>query len=74
MPARKGGLGVSNPTSFADESYNTSRETVTFLYDAIVDQHGFFHEDHRKQMSRSRKKHHRIMEEKHEELFGGVIE
>ena len=23
LPARKGGLGVSNPTSFTDESYNT---------------------------------------------------
>ena len=56
LPARNGGLGVSNPTSFADESYNTSREAVTVLYDAIVDQHGFSHEDHRKQMSRSRKK------------------
>ena len=43
LPARKGGLGVSNPTSFADESYNTSRESVTVLYDAIVDQHGFSH-------------------------------
>ena len=29
LPARKSGLGVSNPTSFADESYNTSREAVT---------------------------------------------
>ena len=55
LPARKGGLGVSNPTSFADESYNTSREAVTVLYDAIVDQHSFSHEDHRMQMSRSRK-------------------
>ena len=70
LPAIKGGLGVSNPTSFADESYNTSREAVTVLYDALVDQHGFSHEDHRKQMSRSRKKHHQIMEEKHEELLG----
>ena len=69
LPARKGGLGVSNPTSFADESYNTSREAVTVLYDAIVDQHGFLHEDHRKQMSRLPKKHHRIIEEKHEELL-----
>ena len=69
LPARKGGLGVSNPTSFADESYNTSREAVTVLYDAIVDQHGFLHEDHRKQMSRSPKKRHRIMEEKHEEML-----
>ena len=41
LPARKGGLGVSNPTSFADESYNTSREAVTVLYDAFFDQHGF---------------------------------
>ena len=41
LPARKGGHGVSNPTSFADDSYNTSREAVTVLYDAIVDQHGF---------------------------------
>ena len=65
LPARKGGLGVSNPTSFADESYNTSREAV--------DQHGFSHKDHRKQMSRSRKKHHRIMEEKHEELLGELL-
>ena len=32
LPARKVGLGVSNPTSFADESYNTSREAVTFLW------------------------------------------
>ena len=48
LPARKGGLGVSNPTSFADESYNTSREAVTVLYDAIVDQHSFSHEDHKK--------------------------
>ena len=38
LPARKGGLGVSNPTSFADESYNTSREAVTVLYDAPVDE------------------------------------
>ena len=73
LPARKGGLGVSNPTSFADESYNTSREAVTVLYDAIVDQHSFSHEDHRKQMSRSRKKHHQIMEEKHEELLGELL-
>ena len=73
LPARKGGLGVSNPTSFADESYNTSREAVTVLYHPIVDQHGFSHEDHRKQMSRSRKKHHRIMEEKHEELLGELL-
>ena len=73
LPARKGGLGVSNPTSFADESYNTSQEAVTVLYDAIVDQHGFSHEDHRKQMSRSRKKHHQIMEEKHEELLGELL-
>ena len=56
LPARKGGLGVSNPTSFADEPYNTSREAVTVLYDAIVDHHGFSHEDHRKQITRSRKK------------------
>ena len=73
LPAKKGGLGVSNPTSFADESYNTSREAVTILYDAIVDQHDFSHEDHRKQMSRSRKKHHRIKEEKHEELLGEFL-
>ena len=73
LPARKGGLGVSNPTSFADESYHTSREAVTVLYDAIVDQHGFSHEDHRKQMSRLRKNHHRIMEEKHEELLGELL-
>ena len=73
LPARKGGLGLCNPTSLADESYNTSREAVTVLYDAIVDQHGFSHEDHRKQMSRSRKKHHQIMEEKHEELFGELL-
>ena len=73
LPARKGGLGVSNPTSFADDSYNTSREAVTVLYDAIVDQHGFSHEDHRKQMSRSRKKHHRKMEEKHEEMLGALL-
>ena len=73
LPARKGGLGVSNPTSFADESHNTSREAVTVLYDAIVDPHGFSHENHRKQMSRSRKKHHRIMEEKHEELLGELM-
>ena len=73
LPARKGGLGVSNPTSFADESYNTSREAVTVLYDAIVDQHGFSYEDHRKQVSRSRKKHHQIMEEKHEELLGELL-
>ena len=56
LPARKGGLGVSNPISFADESYNTSQEAVTVFYDAIVDQHGFSHEDHRKQLSGSRKK------------------
>ena len=37
LPARKGGLGVSNPTSFADESYNTSGEAITVLYDAIID-------------------------------------
>ena len=49
LPARKGGLGVSNPISFADESYNTSWEAVTVLYDAIADQHGFSHEDHRKE-------------------------
>ena len=55
LPASKGGLGVSNTTSFADESYITSREAVTVLYDAIVDHHGFSHEDHRKQISRSRK-------------------
>ena len=73
LPARKGGLGVSNPTSFADESYNTSREAVTVLYDAIVDQNSFSHEDHRKQMSRSRKKHHRIMEEEQEELLGELL-
>ena len=42
LPARKCGLEVSNPTSFADESYNTSREAVTVLYGANVDQHGFF--------------------------------
>ena len=71
--ARKGGLGVSNPTSFDDESYNTSREAVTVLYGAIVDQHGFSYEDHRKQMSRLRKKHHQIMEEKHEELLGELL-
>ena len=41
LPARKGNLGVSNPTSFADESYNTSRNAVTVLYDAFVDQHDF---------------------------------
>ena len=41
LPARKGGPGVSNPTSFADESYNMSREAVTVLYDAIFDQYGF---------------------------------
>ena len=70
LPPRKGGPGVSNPTSFADESYNTSREAFTVLYDAIVDQHGFSHEDHRKQMSRSRKKHNRIMEEKNERWWG----
>ena len=73
LPARKGGLGVSNPTSFTDESYNTSREAVTVPNDAIVDQHGFSHGDHRKQMSRSRKKHHQIMEEKHEELLGEFL-
>ena len=73
LPARMGGLGVSNPTIFADESYNTSREAVTVLYDAIVDQHGFSHEDHRKQMSRSRKKHHRIMEKNYEELLGELL-
>ena len=73
LPAKKGGLGVSKPTSFAFESYNTSREAVTVLYDAIVDQHSFSHEDHRKQMSRSRKKHHRIMEEEHEELLGELL-
>ena len=56
LPARKGGLGVSIPISFAGESYNTSREAVTVLYDAIVNQHGFSHEDYRKQMSQSRKK------------------
>ena len=71
--SKKGGLGVSNPTSFADEYYNTSREAVTVLYDAIVDQHGFSHEDHRKQMSRSRKQHHRIMEEKQEGLLGELL-
>ena len=71
LPARKGDLGVSNPTSFADESYNTSREAVMVLYDAIVDQHSFSHEDHGMQMYRSRKKHHRIMEEKN---VGRVIE
>ena len=73
LPAKMGSLGVSNPTSFADESYNTSREAVTLLYDAFVDQHGFSHEDHRKQMSRSRKKHHRKIEEKHEELLGELL-
>ena len=73
LPARKGGLGVSNPTSIADESYNTSREAVTVPYGATVDQHGFSHEDHRKQMSRLRKKHHQIMEEKHEELLGELL-
>ena len=73
LPARKGGLGVSNPIRFADESYNTSLEAVTVLYDAIVDQHGFSHEDHRKQMSRSREKLHRIMEGKHEELLGELL-
>ena len=73
LRARKDGLGVSNPTSFADESYNTSREAVTVLYDTIVDQHGFSYEDHRKQMSRSRKKQHRIMEEKHGELLGELL-
>ena len=73
LPARKGGPGVSNPTSFADESYNTSREAVTVIYDTIVDQHGFSHEDRRKQMSRSRKKYHRIVEEKHEELLGELL-
>ena len=73
LPAKRGGLGVSNPTSFADESYNTSREAVTVLYDAIVDQHSFSREDHRKQKSRSRKKHHRIMEEKHGELLGELL-
>ena len=41
LPARKGGPGVFNPTSFADDSYNTSREAVMVLYDAIVAQHGF---------------------------------
>ena len=46
LPARKGGLGVSNLTRFGDEFYNTSREAVTVLYDNIVDQHGFSHEDH----------------------------
>ena len=56
LPARKGGLGVSNPTSFADESYNTSREAVTVPCDTIVDQHSFSHEDQRKKMSRSQKK------------------
>ena len=56
LPAKKGGLGVSNSTSFADESYNTSGEAVTVLYDAIVDQHGFCHEDHREQMSQRAKK------------------
>ena len=50
LPAKKGGLRVSNPTRFADESYNTSREAVTVLYDAIVDQHGFSHKGHRKKM------------------------
>ena len=40
---------------FLFNTYNTSREAVTVLYDAIADQHGFSHEDHRKQMSRSRK-------------------
>ena len=73
LPARKGGLGVSNPTSFADKSYNTSPEAVTVRYDATVDQHGFSHEDHIKQTSRSRKKHHQIMEEKHEELLGELL-
>ena len=73
LPARKGGLGVSNPTRFADESYNTSREAVTVLYDANVDQHGFSYEDHRKQMSRSQKKHHQIMEEKHDELLAELL-
>ena len=73
LPARKGGLGVSNPTSFAEESYNTSLEAVMVLYNAIVDQHGFSHEDHRKQKSRSRRNHHRIMEEKHEGLLGELL-
>ena len=73
LPARKGGLGESDSTSFADESHNTSREAATVLYDAIVDQHGFSHEDHRKQMSRLRKKHHRIVEEKQEELLGELL-
>ena len=72
LRARKGGLGVSNPTSFADESYNTSREAVMVLYDTIVDQHGFSYEDHRKQTT-SRKKQHRIMEEKHGELLGELL-
>ena len=38
-----------------------------------LDQHGFSYEDHRKQMSRLRKKHHQIMEEKHEELLGELL-
>ena len=54
LPARKGGLGVSNATSFADESYNMSREAVTVFDDAIVDQHGFSHEDQRKQIDRGK--------------------
>ena len=74
VPARKGGLGVSNPSSFADESYNTSREAVTVLYDAIVDQHSFSHDDHRKQMSRSRKKTSSNKVRKTRRVVGGVIE
>ena len=64
---------MSNPTSFADESYNRSQEPVTVLYDAIVDRHGFSYEDHRKQLSRSRKKTSSNNEEKHEVLLGEFL-
>ena len=31
LPARKGGLGVSNPTSFADESYTRHGKQLRFF-------------------------------------------
>ena len=70
LPARKCGLGASNPTSFADESYSTSRVAVTVLYDAIVDQYGFSHEKANVSIA---EKHHRIMEDKLEKLLGELL-
>ena len=73
LPARKGVLGVSNPTSFADESYNTSREAVTVLYDVIVDQHGFPMKTTESKCLDRGKKYHQLMEEIHEELLGELL-